>query len=272
MKRVVVLVLGLVLLAGCGAVVDTAVSPSSVHQTIPDAPTSNTAAAVPAPTNAEGEERFQLYAELPEEDIYLYEVRGRNPQAGMVLFQGNSANYFNDWEAARRFNDLTEIAYRDFDGDGEREIGVITGSIAGGQGPSVRSLHILKVHEDTPYPNKEIKTIRYTEYAFTHNDATDYFKQRMTWKRGKQPHTLELKIDGKTFLAHLHPLAWDEAKGVEVNLKIYFDFNDDGSISFSGAVRTYYEEYPRYLGTFTADVIFDGRQINLTNFNFEPEN
>jgi len=274
MKRIIALVLGLVVLAGCGAVTqempETVSLPISINQTISDAPYYDYTTAVPAPTNSEGEERFQLYAELPEEDIYLYEVRGRNPQSGMVLFQGDSANYFSGWNAGRRFNDLVKIVYHDFDDDGEREIGITTGIIAGGSGPSVFDLHILKVHEDTPYPNTEIKTVRYTEYVF---NVTDYFIERMTWQRGKEPNTLELKVDGQTFLVQLRSdRVWDEGIGVDVGHRIHFFFREDGAIEFSGLARVWYTYFERSegLGYFNAVVVFDGKEFHLTNIDFEP--
>ena len=270
MKRIFALAMGLALLCGCGAVgsdsQDTTTQP--VYTTMPSAH-ANTA--TPAPTDSEGEERFQLYAQLPKDDIYLYEIKGRNPQSGMVLFQGNSANYFSGWKAGRRFNDLVDIVYHDFDGDGKREIGVTTGIIAGGSGPSLHNLHILKVHEETPYPNPEIKTIHYTEYAFTCEDVTDYFKKRMTWKRGKEANTLELKIGGQTFLAQLRPdVVWNEEKGVVVDHRIHFDFREDGTIAFSGLALAWftYSEQSQGLGYFNADVVFDGKEFRLINLAF----
>jgi len=258
MRRIVCMVLGLLLLAGCG-VVDMVESETTMEETT-----------IAVPSNAEGGQRFPLAASLPEDDIYLYSVNGYNNQGGMVLFQEGCETYFAGWDGIARYNEYPVLTYRDFDGDGEREIGVITGIIAGGSGPSLSSLHILKVHEDNTYMQMKFS---YTEYAMTPEDITAYFEEKMTWKRGKEPNTLELKIDDQAFIAYLYPdETWKEEGGVVVDHRIHFYFREDGSIEFSGMANLWYTSSERShgIGYFNADVTFDGEQFHLTNIDFEP--
>jgi len=272
MKRVVVLVIGLAMLCGCGAVVEapevqyTATQPA--FTTIPS-----------PPENKSGnyEERFPLYLSLPEDDIYLYGIEGGNFERGVVLFQENCESYFGSWGGSS-WRGYNEMIYHDFDGDGKKDIGVILYQ-ASGTGLYLSDLHIvssekIQVGVTASYMGDPIYQFKHTDHVFTHEDVSAFFNERLTAKRGKQKNTVEFTIGKKTWTADLEPdETWNAGEGVLVGTHIEFEF-EGTSIRLRAAPYVIYEEraLPGWLlGGFTADVTFDGKEFHLTNIDYEPD-
>lgn len=285
MKRVVVLIMGLLLLAGCGGVV-TEESEATTTETAIQTTTQPATAIVPTEDihwvasgyhaalvagEANPDERFPLYLELPGDGIQLYGVYGDNYQGGVVLFHEGREAYFSDWGFA--WWDYPVLAYHDFDSDGTKDIGVIT-LIAHGTFTHLTELHIVTIEKtdtgaivnDAPYYE-----YKYIDHAFTHEDVTAWVDKSLSCKRGKQKDTIELTIDGKTFTADLEPgRNWQG--NASASMAVVFEPESNG-IRLTVGVVTAYENSPpygEYLGEFTADVTFDGRQFHLTNIDYEP--
>lgn len=157
MKRICALVVGLALLAGCGAAVmeEPATEEHSTTQ-----PVTTILSAFVDPERNPDVERFPCVASLPDYDIYLYWINGENYNGKMVLFQEERETIFDDW--GYWHYPYPQLAYEDFDGDGEKEIAAIT-LVGSGTGLLVTDLHVLKViREYVPYH----ETIAYEEFTF----------------------------------------------------------------------------------------------------------
>jgi len=252
MKRIIALVLGLVVLAGCGAVVIDApedVTRASEYTTIP-----SSTMKYPDPKS------LRRAASLPEDNIYLY-----SDNDNMLLFQEGHATAFYGWGYEKY--DYPELAYIDVDGDGEREIVAVT--LAGaGTGLLLTNLHILKV---TREPVSHNEPIYYKEFTFTHEEITAYIETNLKYKRGEKANTVDLTIDGKTFSADLdsEQIWLGEIKSGD---HVYFRCKD-GSVQMRTILAACYEDGPPYGDAFDhliADVIFDGKQISLKNFELVP--
>lgn len=262
MKRVVALAMGLLLLTGCGAgVVEEPAQ--DIHWVASEYPHLN--------------ERFPLYVELPEDDIQLYGVYGENYLGGMVLFHENRETYFGDWGFAKY--DLPCIAYYDFDGNGTRDIGVIT-LTGGGTFLFLSDLHIVTVHREERFEGSgayDDYVYAYVDHAFTNDDVATFFNKGLKAKRGKLDNTIEFSFGGKTWTAELEDeLLWVEEEGVQVGADgvghIGFAFEEKG-IRLRATPYVKYEKtaVPGYLrGEFTADVSFDGKEFHLTNIDYVP--
>ena len=261
MKRIFALVLGLGLLAGCGAAArgepeTTTASHTKWPEPIPAL----------APTNSDGRERFPCVASLPEDDIYLYWIRGSRNRGRMVLFQEDQETVFDDW-GYEKYN-YPKLAYSDFDGDGKKEIAVIT-IVGSGTGILLTDLHILKV-EKKYVPN--VTEISYEEFTFTNEEAASIIDNKLSCKQGTQPGTLELTLDGKRHLITLDKgETWREDGGVSVEPHIEFMFEGEG-IHINAGVSTFVEEVPwnTYIADITANATFDGKEFHITNIDFEP--
>jgi len=144
----------------------------------------------------------------------------------MVLFQEGHAASFDDWGYEKY--DYPRIAYFDIDGNGEKEIVVVT-IVGSGTGLCITDLHILKViREDVPYH----EAIYYKEFALTNEDVTAYFDKNLKYKRGKKANTVELKIDGKTFIADLDPdQTW--LGEIRSGMHVYFKYDYPFPSTFS---------------------------------------
>jgi len=262
MKRVVALVAGLVVLAGCGAA---GMEPVAEAQYTTTQPAFTTIRSVPENKADHYNERFPCVASLPEDDIYLYWIQGQNYNGKMVLFQEERETIFDDWGYWKY--DYPKLSYNDFDGDGNKEIAAIT-IVGSGTGLCITDLHILNIHRNyVPYH----ESIEYEEFTLSNEDVTDFFEKNLKYKHGKKANTLELKIDGNIFMADLDPSQTWLGK-IESGSHVYFSFKDDG-IKLRTIMSAHYEEGPPWgdsFGHFIADVIFDGKQISLTNIQLVP--
>ena len=252
MKRVVAVMMGLVMLCGCGAVgigePETAppTTTLSAYITIPSA--------LPNPPDAR---YLRCVAALPEDNIYLY-----NDNGNMMLFQDGHATSFSD--LGHEKYDYPKMACLDLDGDGEKEIAVVA-IVGSGTGLCITDLHILKLM--TYYDE-----IYYKDFVLTHKDVSTWFHENLKYERGKKADILELKIDGKTFTANLEPdKVWTgETKS---GSHVYFTFKGNG-IRLRTIMSANYEEGPTWgdsFGHFIADVTFDGKQFSLTNIDLVPD-
>jgi len=254
MKRIIALAMGMLMLTGCGAAIKkkTATAPAEdIHWVGSD-----------YYYTGEPDERFPLYVELPEDDIQLYGVEGSNWQGGMVLFHQGRASYFSDWGFTKY--DYPRIAYYDFDGDGKKEIGVIT-LVNSGTGILLTDLHILTVHEDNG-------AFTYTDHAFTNEDVEAYFKKSLKFKRGKQANTVDLIIGGQSYTANLDP-NFNWAKEVVMGSHVCFEFMDNGIQLHVLPKAWYYDGWAEgeVIAFFQANVTFDGKQFHLGDINLGPK-
>ena len=266
MKRILALMVGLVLFAGCGAA-----EMGELETTVKEATT-----AAPAPTNTLGGERFPLFAELPEDDLQVYGILGENYQQGMVLFHEGRETYFSGW-GFTFFGCYPELAYRDFDGDGKKDIGAIT-LRNHGSGTHATDLHIITV-EETKWPNSididddtiYYSTYEYIDHVFTIEEVRAWFDKNLASKWGKQAGSLEVTIGGKSFSLALDPeQSWQG--NVRTRDIVSFGF-EGGNIQLNVGVGVPIEDMPSgvYIGFFTANVTFDGKEFHIEIIDFEPE-
>ena len=158
------------------------------------------------------------------------------------------------------------MAYLDVDGDGEKEI-VVRTIIGSGMNLGVSELHILKVQRKKEF----YEWIEYEVFSLTAEDVTAFFNKRLKSKRGKEADTIEFTFDKQTWTASLEPeFTWKEDEGVRVGTHLGFSI-EDSDIQLWVYPFVKYEErtIPGWFGEFTADVIFDGKEIKLTNINFD---
>jgi len=284
MKRIIVLLMGFMLLAGCGAAslkgtaeTTTGIAATDEWAALMEWFDRTHPASIAAATDSLGGERFPLYASVPEDEIYLYGIVGENFRRDVVLFQEDCETYFSGW-GGDAWRGYTEMIYHDFDGDGKKEIGVVAYQ-GSGTGVYLSDLHIVSVEKIETGgwdANKNCPTYKYKhiDHALTHEDVTAFFSQGLESKRGKQENTVEFSFGKKTWTANLEPdVTWDENEEVHVGTHIRFWF-EGNEIKLSAIPYVNYIEYlmPGWLcGDFTADVTFDGREFHITNIDFEPD-
>ncbi|MCL1951319.1 MAG: hypothetical protein FWF60_00680 [Oscillospiraceae bacterium] len=285
MKRMLIALAALLLLAGCGAAgTETPVTTAAEAATTTQAATTivptediHWVASDYYPARAADNERFPLYVELPEDDIQLYGVNGENYHGDMVLFHEGRETTFSGWGFSKY--DLPCIAYYDFDGNGVKDIGVIT-LVSGGTFTYLTDLHIVTIEKidtgfivnDGPYYEYE-----YADHAFTCEDAAAFLGKGLQAKQGKKKDEIELSYAGKAWTVAIDPgLHWTEEDGVIITQDGYgpgevsFTFEKKG-IKLHTTLFVLCEGHaPVDLPAgFTADVVFDGKQIRLTNIDFQ---
>jgi len=254
MKRIMALALGLLLLVGCGGVgVDGLRKTSEEDIQWVDYWWGNEGADAP---------RFPLYLELPEDDIQLYGVCGKNYQGGMVLFHEGRETYFSDWGYAHY--DYPRMTYYDFDGDGEREIGVIT-LMGNGTGLLLSDLHIVTMKKEERYEGSaayDNYAYTYIDHAFTHEDVAAYFNKAIKYKYDKQANTVDITLANQRITASLNPDYLGHTIAVGTCIHFYFTGN---RIELRASLETDSYMMGESVGCVTADVAFDGKEIRLNN-------
>jgi len=266
MKRVCALVLCVALLAGCGIAAepgeteDITETTTEVIELYSDGINITETATIDPKWN----ERFPLVAALPEDDIYLYWIQGKNFNGKMVLFQEYHETIFDDWGYEKY--DYPQLAYQDIDGDGTKEILVIAIK-GGGTGMLLTDLHLLTVDTQiTEYGVDYVgKRFDYVEYVFTNEEVACIINEKLSSKYGKQPDTLELSLGKEKLIIDKED--WIESSRVTVDYHIRFMF-ENNDFRVRAGVRAFNQ--PFYVAGITADVTFDGKRFGLTNIAFEP--
>ena len=222
----------------------------------------------------EPQRNFPLYAALPKDDFYLYGIY----PTGMVLYHENQGHYF-DWPGLTPRLILPEMAYYDYDGDGEKELAV-TVYYASGTGLALMDLHIIKINKsDSSWP-----PVTYYDYtvssSYNDENPTDIEKllgEDFPFTLEDNGETVHFMMDDKSYIAHNkldEEYAGLPQKIVYGNI-VYFNLHEDNHITVDISIGFQLNfATPAYFANVIADVNFDGEKFSFTNkrISFEKYN
>ncbi len=139
----------------------------------------------------ESDKTIALVARIPEADISVYGLKENGTEAGVYTLKGIYVKQGNEVQVLDTnwgvYDELPEIRYQDYDGDGIKEIAMISRS-ASGTGLSVNDLYILE----------KISSGGWKEHAFTSLDWSEILNKKLEYqvKDGRLTFSLDIK-DGK---------------------------------------------------------------------------
>ena len=189
-----------------------------------------------------------LFAELPDDDIYLYN--------DFLRYKGKDIPF--EWEGITPRQILPELLYHDFDGDGKKELAV-TVYYGSGTGIALMSLHILKIEENTN---------AFTEYVISVDNIEDWFTEPISATLSEDGESIVLHFDGENHVISEPVLTGYTFSGVGTSYTVLFAF-DGTRIKATIALAMLYEEgvFAHYFGEVHADVVFDGEGFRLENYS-----
>ena len=236
-KFAVMLMVLLLLLAGCGFRVPVAESIESVSE---------------SSESSIAEEHFSLLASLPEDDIYLYGIGGN----GFMLFQDGCGRYF-DWNGVKNSNrGKPRLKYADFDGDGVKEIAVIE-CITAFTDDYFTKLHVLKIEEN--YSNRIYSYKDYTVTVYELLDEDDFaYKNGTAFYKGEAIGKARGSEDSGGIV------------GRSFGELVYFSFDENDGLVCKAVIGYRYQigEATENFTDMVMNISFDGEGFNIDNYHF----
>lgn len=221
-------------------------------------------------------ESLALLAALPEHNIALYSLEiaagwaaGIEPvdtgHQGMLLYQDGFGTAFS-WPSLTPRAVLPQLAYRDFDGDGQAEL-LACLHVGSGSGVSIDDLYVLKVAHDSATSRP-----LYTEAALLGDAASQWFdlpiENLCLSANGAQ---IDFTLLGKDYSAP-NPYAASldpPPQGITLGNVVSFELTENG-IGVTAALQV---EHPdmmphAYIGQVTAALLWDGERFALADYSF----
>ncbi|MCL2883884.1 MAG: hypothetical protein FWF49_00170 [Oscillospiraceae bacterium] len=219
-------------------------------------------------TDFDENSHFPLYGMIKSENIYLYGIDSAGGQ-GMVLFQEGQATYF-DWPDLEKYW-MPELAYADYNGDGNKELAISLGS-GGGTDTSQMDLHILTIQK-TVYDGGGY-ALSYTDHALFANDVNTWYGGKFTGRWLADGKSIAIDFDGKEYTT-TNDLDINEAGTGAVQKMVYeniveFHIDESGKITVRIGIGAVFERKPTpyLLGIINGSVVFDGNGFHLENVTF----
>lgn len=139
----------------------------------------------------ESDKTIAFVARIPEADISVYGLKENGTEAGVYTLKGIYVKQGNEVQVLDTnwgvYDELPVIRYQDYDGDGIKEIAMISRS-ASGTGLSVNDLYILE----------KVSSGGWKEHVFTSLDWSEILNKKLEYqvKDGRLTFSLDIK-DGK---------------------------------------------------------------------------
>lgn len=165
----------------------------------------------------ESDKTIALVARIPEADISVYGLKENGTEAGVYTLKGIYVKQGNEVQVIDTnwgvYDELPEIRYQDYDGDGKKEIAVISRS-ASGTGLSVNDLYILKKRNSGGW----------TEQVFTSLDWSKLLNERLEYQ--VKDGSLTMTLDGKDTGYRIDAAALEEEWGEKITSVFFGSFGE----------------------------------------------
>lgn len=165
----------------------------------------------------ESDKTIAFVARIPEADISVYGLKENGAEAGVYTLKGIYVKQGNEVQVLDTnwgvYDELPVIRYQDYDGDGIKEIAMISRS-ASGTGLSVNDLYILKKSESGGWK----------VHVFTSLDWSDVLNKRLKYQIVDG--ILTISLDGKDTGYRIDAATLEEEWGDKINSIFFGSFGE----------------------------------------------
>ncbi|MCL2488012.1 MAG: hypothetical protein FWE80_04945 [Oscillospiraceae bacterium] len=256
--------------AGC---TDTVELSSAVVTTAAGTTATTTAAEEPPePTDPYGNEihskskadktPFPLIAMLESDDIYLYGAWNYG-----VLLKHNGKDTYFDWDWYTPRGIMPEMIYHDFDGNGEKELAIITYT-GSGTFISIMDLHMLEI-TSIPEHKETYGKPEYVDHVLYGDKRDGWYKPKIDGVLSNDKKAVTITFNGESYTAKNK---WNDEEyfgrftGIGHGLIVEFSINNDRLYVQVGLTLEYDNgATPAYIGKIQAEVIYKDGKFSFIN-------
>jgi len=206
-----------------------------------------------------------LLASLPDVGIYIYEESGATIDDFIItIYHNGHITKINIYSGVFTRGNPPQILYYDFDNCGTNELAMIV-QIGSGTGLSMSYLHMLTQDLSGNWALSSSLTSDWDE-------LTGWFNPPMSYKAAEDEDAFYFYFNGEEFIFDTTNYK-ENGKFDKMDYGYWVNFEFEGTqIKSYIAISAMYDNFPIYgihpVGTITANVIWDGKNLSLVNYQF----